>query len=396
MAKLMNPPQKKKYTKIKKKREPIQIDKYKKRIIIISAILLAAIIISVGLGIFLNWYFVDTKYDSIFFNSYLTLPDYKNMTLSNEEVNKSFEKYKKEFLFSKATFEELKEGVIAEGNNVTIDAMGYFITDGVPEATPYSGSKLDDYEVTDVGNHVTENGSSFFPEIQNALIGISVAEGTETTAQITYKDDYSIEELRGKTLLFKITVVKVTKTIYPEYNDALIASMNRSDCKTVEQYEKLLREEIELDMIWANIVKETIVNKYPQKHIDTFREDFDNLYETSYNSEKQQNSTLTREEFLASYGMATAEQYEQKKQEYAEGYVKEEMILYRIAKNEKIRVSNSEYKAELDRIVASMKSDSLPYPSRKDAEEAYGKDAILRNLYLSKVHDYLSSVTKRV
>ena len=182
MAKLMNPPKKKTYTTFKKKSQPFDFQKHKKLIILVSSLLLAALVLSIGLGIFLNWYFVDTPYDSPLFKSRVVLADFNNLSVTKEGIDKSFEYQKKQFIRSYATFEPVTTGNIIEGYNVTIDGIGYFVTDGVVETTPYSGSKLDDYEITDIGNHITESGAAFFPEIQNALIGISVAEGSKTTA----------------------------------------------------------------------------------------------------------------------------------------------------------------------------------------------------------------------
>ncbi len=378
MAKLMNPPQKKTYTKFKKKKTPFAFQKHQKLIILVSAILLAATALSVGLGLFLNWYFVDTKYDSLSFKRSIALPDFGTVSVTNASVNKSVEYQKKMFLRSLSTFAPVTEGEILEGFNVTIDGIGYFVTDGVIETEPYSGSKLDDYEVTDVGNHVTESGSSFFPEIQSALIGKSVKEGTKTTATLKYADDYSVADLRGKTMHFDITVVSVTKTNSPEYNDALVKS--KTGYETTAAYEDALREMVAKELIWSAIVKNTEIKKYPKKFINYYSNEFDKYYKNKMASENINFSQL-----LSSLGLKDENEYNDAMRSYAEGVVKEEMVLYRIAKNEKIRVSKAEYEAELKRLAAEN-----GYSDRLDEFEAgYGKDIIRRNALWDKVKDRL-------
>ena len=379
MAKLMNPPQKKTYTTFKKKKQPFDFQKHKKLIILISSLLLAAIVLSVGLGIFLNWYFVDTPYDSPLFKSRVVLADVNNLPVTKEGVDKSFEYQKKQFIRSYSTFEPVNEGNVLEGYNVTIDGIGYFVTDGVVETTPYSGSKLDDYEITDVGNHVTESGAAFFPEIQNAVIGISVAAGTKATAELKYADDYSIEELKGKTMRFEITVVSVTKTNSPEYTDAFVKS--KTGFETIADYEAALRDMVERELIWSAVVSGTEIKKYPSKFIKKYSKEFDSYYQN-----KMATDNLTFTQLLSSLGLSSEDEYDQAMLEYAQGVVKEEMILYRIAKDEKLRLSKAEYKNGLQNMAAEN-----GYTDANEFEAGYGKAIIERNLLWDKVKMYLGN-----
>lgn len=386
MAKLMNPPKKKTYTKFKKKRQPFDFQKHKKLIILISSLLLAAIILSTGLGIFLNWYFVDTKYDSIFFKSSIIVPNLRELSVSQKAVDEGFAYQKKSFIRSNSTFEPVTEGNIIEGHNVTVDGLGYFVTNGVVDTTPYSGSKLDDYEITDIGNHVTESGASFFPEIQTALIGKSVKEGTKATAELKYADDYSIEELKGKTIRFEITVVSVTKTNSPEYTDAFVKS--KTGFESIAKYEQALRDMVERELVWANVVAKAEVKKYPKKFIKYYSEEFDSYYKA-----KMENDKLTFTQLLSSLGLKDEAEYNAKMKEYAEGVVKEEMVLYRIAKDEKIRISRAEYKAGVVRIAAE--NGYTKESDLDDFEEAYGKDVIHRTLVWDKVKEHIRKLAPK-
>lgn len=394
MAKLMNPPQKRTYTPAKKKREPFDFQKHKKLIILVSVLLLTAIALSVGLGIFLNWYFVDTKYDSPFFKSSISVPDINSLSISKKSVDQNFDKELRAFIRSYATFKPATSGVVEESDNVTIDGQGFFVTNGTVDTQPYSGSKLDDYEITDIGNHYTDAGKPFFPEIQNAIIGQSVKEGTKTTAEIKYADDYSVEELKGKTLRFEITIISVTKTVSPEYNDDFIREKTGYDPDpeknqgfgSTAEYEKALRDMVTRELVWSKVVSETEIKKYPKKFISQYSEEFDSYYKN-----KMQEDNLSFTQLLSSLGLKDEAAYNDAMLDYAQDVVKEEMTIYRIAKNEKLRVSRKEYNTELENLTANYntgksKSEQL---SKKEFEELYGKDNINRSISWNKVKEHL-------
>lgn len=375
----MNPPQKKKYTKFKKKRKPTDLSKYKKRIIIIASLLLFVTALSVGLGIFLNWYFVDTKYDWKFRRSGLSVPTFDSLKVSKQSVDNVFQYQKKELLYQYSSYTPVTEGVIAEGYNVTVNAIGTFV-DGENAGKEYSGSKLSEYEMTDIGNHITSDGTRFLPEIQEALIGKSVEEGTTATVDIQYPENYGKDELNGRTLRFNITVVSVTKTNYPDYTDAFIKA--KTGIPTVEEYESELRAMVERELAWSTVVANSSIEKYPQKYIEQYKKEADEYYKAKMESEN-----LTFNAFLTSQGFKNEQEYNEAIQSYAEGTVKEEMVLYRIVKDERIRISKSEYETGLKQIAAEN-----DYTDPDKFEKDYGKDLIMRTLLWDKVKEYLHTV----
>ena len=378
----VNPPKKHKYsmqpTKQKSKTELFAqkamdfLTLNKKMIIIITAAVLAAAMLITALIVGLNYYFIDTPYDGIRFADYIMIPDYFGMELSQAAVEKEFEKEKTALLKTQATYTTLNSGLIEEGHNVTISTEGYIVNSDGTENKVAKGT-LTDYEITDIGNHITESGLPFSDEIQQALIGTSVVSVKKVTAEIEYPEDYSITEFQGQTIKYYITVSKVTKTIYPEYTDQVVSKLD-SRFSSIAEYEEYTYRQIKLSLIWSDLVKNSIAIKYPESKLKLYMDEYD----AYYNSYMEQNK-ITFEALLSQIGL-TSEEYIAARQSYAENTIKEEIILYFIVKTEKVRVSSADFKKACE-IIAS---DS-GYSSVDMMINDYGEDIVERTVVWEKV-----------
>ena len=372
MAKTMNPPKKHKYQVRPPKKEPALVrffTKYKKLLIILTAALLALAILVTGTVIFLKWLLVSTPYDFINIGKHISAPVYKGVEIKQSEIDETFAREKKSILREYATFTDVTEGVIEKEFNVTVDTKGYLIGEnGERESEPFSGSVLADYEITDIGDHYTSSGSKFSKEIQEGLIGKSVAANTKVTIAFKYDDDHSNEELRGKNVEFDVTVKGVTKTNYPEYTDAFVKE--KTGYETVAALEEYLREAIELDMFWTEVVNSVEVKSFPEKKINANLDQIDAYYNAYMSA-----NGITWETLLSDVLGTTEEGYNSMRQQRAERTVKEEMILYYIVKEEKIRLSRKEYKAG-----AAELAETEGYETVKELEDAIGKDIVERSI----------------
>ncbi len=372
MAKTMNPPKKHKYQVRPPKKEPALVrffTKHKKLILIITAALLALAILVTGTVMFLKWLLVSTPYDFINIGKHISEPMYKGVEITQAEIDETFNREKKSILRQYATFADVKDGLIEKEFNVKVDTKGYIIGEnGERETNPFSGSVLTDYEITDIGEHYTSGGSKFSAEIQNGLIGQSVKANTKVTIAFKYDDDHANEELRGKNVEFDVTVKGVTKTNYPEYTDAFVKE--KTGYETITALEEYMRSAIELDLFWSEVVNSVEVKKFPKKKINENYEQID----AYYNAYMAANS-LSWEKLLSDVLGTTEEGYNSMRQQRAERTVKEEMILYYIVKEEKIRLSRKEYKAG-----AAELAEIEGYESIKELEDAIGKDIVTRSI----------------
>lgn len=372
MAKAMNPPKKHKYQVRPPKQDPALIrffTKYKKLIIMITAAVLAAAMLVTGVILFLRWLLVSTPYNFINLGKHISAPVYKGVEIKQTDIDESFEREKKSILRQYATFTDIKDGLIEEGHNVKVDTKGYLVgEDGKRASEPFSGSVLTDYEITDIGDHYTDSGSKFSEEIQTGLIGKSAKANTKVTVKFKYDDDHSNEQLRGKNVEFDITIKSVTKTNYPEYTDAF--AKEKTGFETVAALEEYLREEIELDLLWTKVVDSVEVKKYPQKKL---KENFKQIDEY-YNAYMSANN-LSWEKLLSDVLETTEEGYNSMRTQRANRTVKEEMILYYIVKEEKIRLSGKQYKAG-----AAELAELEGYDSVKELEQGVGREIVERSI----------------
>lgn len=372
MANTMNPPKKHKYQVRPPKQEPALVrffTKYKKLLIIITAAVLALAMLVTGAILFFRWLLVTTPYDFINLNKTITAPVYKGVEIKQTDIDESFERNKKSILREYATFTDITDGLIEEGYNVTVDTKGYLIgDDGKRASEAFSGSVLSDYEITDIGDHYTDSGSKFSEEIQKGIIGESAKKNTVIVVKFTYADDHTNESLRGKKVEFDVTIKGVTKTNYPEYTDAFVKE--KTGYETIAALEEYLRHEIELDLLWTEVVNSVEVNKYPKKKLNENLEQID----AYYNAYMEANN-MTFEKLLSDVLNTTEEEYNAMRTERANLVVKEEMILYYIVKQEKVRLSGKQYKAG-----AAELAETEGYDSIKELEEGVGREIVERSI----------------
>lgn len=382
----VNPPKKHKYAIQPAKQKPksqIIMEKArdfftlnKKLILIVTAAVLAAAILIAALVVGLNYYFIDTPYDRVRFADYIMIPEYFGMELSASEVEKEFQKEKKALLTTQATYETVKSGLIEEGYNVTISTDGYIVNSDGTETKVARGT-LTDYEVTDIGNHITESGMSFSKEIQDAIIGTAVVSVRKLTAEIEYPEDYTLAEFKGKTVKYYITVGKVTKTILPDYSDLVISKLD-SRFATVAEYEEYTYKQVKLNLLWNKLVAESISIKYPEDKVKAYQDEYD----AYYNSYMEQQQT-TFEKLLAELGIS-AEDYKKARDEFAENTVKEEIILYFIIKTEKVRMASADYKAACKTL-----AEESGYASVDEMMLDYGEEVVERTVLWEKVKEMI-------
>lgn len=369
--------------------------KAKKRILI--SCVAALLLVGIGFGVFftVDYILVDTPYDSVRLPEHVQLPKYIGAELSQSKVQAEYDKAKNELLLSLAETKPISVGKVEEGQNVVITLEAFDYTDDVKGArlTSLSFSKKEIASIKKYDlNNLPENEEIFSPELQNQIIGVSFNFNTEFYNNMapdliyTYPADYNVTEAKGKKVLHRIYIHSVSTTIYPEWNDELFA--NNSDkideflglkkgFTTVKAYEDYMCEQIKLNILWNSIVAGSKVIKYPEKKMKIYTDEFDDYY----NAMMEQND-LTFEELLKELD-TDQNGYISTRQEYAEGIVKEEMILYEIIKAEKIRLSGKEYDEGLISIAAENGSTA------DQVEENYGKALAERTVIWEKVKKHL-------
>jgi trigger factor len=125
------------------------------------------------------------------------------------------------------------EGRAAEsGDVVQIDFSGqYFLGEDKTERTEIPGGSATDFQV-----ELTEG--QFIPGFTEGIVGMNPDETKEL--ELKFPDDYSQEDLAGKSAVFSITLKDIKAKELPEVNDEFVQEI--SEFKTVAELREFLEE----------------------------------------------------------------------------------------------------------------------------------------------------------
>ncbi len=148
---------------------------------------------------------------------------------------------------------------VREGDIVSVTYTGYHIDDA-------GNIKIGDdgKEVTFSGGSGTSNvyiGSrTFIEDFEKGLIGFEV--GKEGQFKATFPSDYTAEDLKGKTVIFKATVKEIYTPV--QYNLEYVKSTYGDKYASIEEFENDLKKTYASQELLSYLLENTIVLKYPK------------------------------------------------------------------------------------------------------------------------------------
>ncbi len=202
----------------------------------------------------------DGKIENADMAKALTLADYKNISVPEDEVAATQEEVEDEIESMLESYKELSTDadlVIADGDEVNIDYVG--TVDGVEFDGGNSGG---------AGYDVVIGSGSLVDDFEQQLIGHKP--GDELTVEVTFPEDYS-EEMAGKDASFAVTVNGIQKT--PELTDEFVAEnlADTEEVSTVAEYRAKVEEDFHKDHLQDYlsdyVVENSTVNTYPSKYL---------------------------------------------------------------------------------------------------------------------------------
>ena len=116
---------------------------------------------------------------------------------------------------------------VKDGDNTVIDFEGF--VDGVA----FEGGKGTDYPLT-IGSH------SFIDTFEDQIIGMNI--GDEKEINVTFPEEYHVDDLKGKLAMFKVSVKEIKEKQLPELNDEFAQDV--SDFDTIAEYKDDLKNKI--------------------------------------------------------------------------------------------------------------------------------------------------------
>ncbi len=281
----------------------------------------------------------------------VTLGEYKGIEATKEEANASEEMVNAEIqnlLDRGAKLVEAEEGYRAQlDDTVTLDFEGF--VDGVA----FEGGKADGYSL--------QLGSkSFIDTFEEQLVGYAV--GQEGDVNVSFPAEYFKEDLAGKPALFKVKVSGIKKLEKPALDDEFAKDNgfdSLEDLKTKKSEEIKAREEQRVESAYRNeILKKVIENASLIVPASMINREINNRLAEFENTLKQQGANLDMYLQMSGLGMdGIVEQI----RPMAEGRVRRDIILAKVAEVEGINVSDEEVETKMAEIatVYNMDSDKL-------------------------------------
>lgn len=311
--------------------------------------------------------------------AYCDLPDYKGLeyketksTVTDADVKNKIDSLLQQY----ATKTQVKEGTVADGDNVNIDFVGSI--DGVE----FEGGNSNG-----AGYDLTLGSGSMIPGFEDGIVGHKVGETFNIKA--TFPENYGKDQLNGKEADFKITINYLTQTELPEYNDAFVASY--TDAASVLEYEDSVRKDLveqyeqsdksqNESAIMQVLVEKTTYNEYPQQEMQ-------DLIDKSIAQQEQAASSYgysLGDYVTARYGFSDEDSFRQYIQGLAEDYIKEKIAVCAVAKDTGITVTKEEVDNYKKKIM-----DYYSYEDESKLEENYSSEDIVYYALAEKVVDFL-------
>ncbi len=311
--------------------------------------------------------------------AYCDLPDYKGLeytetksTVTDADVRNKIDSLLQQY----ATKTQVKEGTVADGDNVNIDFVGSI--DGVE----FEGGNSNG-----AGYDLTLGSGSMIPGFEDGIVGHKV--GDTFNIKATFPENYGKDELNGKEADFKITINYLTQTELPEYNDAFVASY--TDATSILEYEDSVRKDLveqyeqsdksqNESAIMQVLVEKTTYNEYPQQEMQ-------DLIDKSIAQQEQAASSYgysLGDYVTARYGFSDEDSFRQYIQGLAEDYIKEKIAVCAVAKDTGITVTKEEVDNYKKKIM-----DYYSYEDESKLEENYSSEDIVYYALAEKVVDFL-------
>lgn len=300
---------------------------------------------------------------------YITLGQYKGVEITLENTDVTDEEV--DARINKILNENLEYNEVSrtskEGDKLIINVTGEI------DGKVNDGFTSNDYElVLNSDIHIMEG-------FVDNLYDVDSSRDLEFT--LTVPETFSTQTLVGKEVDFKVSISSVKEPKVPELTDDFVAKV--SDKKTVDEFKTYVKEALETEKATAledskkvEALKATIDNativKYPEGAIDKQVAEIEDKYKVYASMQ-----SITVDEYIQNYFGDTV-------QAYAEELVKQELVLAAIQKQEKISISNAEYKEKLPDFAAK-----YSIMSAETFEENYGKEAIKQAMLWDKTMDFL-------
>lgn len=272
------------------------------------------------------------KWEGITATDYLTMGEYKGLSITGVEPSDSDILSEIDALLeSYTTSVPVFDRAIEEGDSVNIDYVGY--VDGVA---------FDGGDTRGAGTVVTAGATNYIDDFLTQIIGH--VPGDEFDINVTFPDDYGVDELNGKDAVFKTTINYITEDVVPEYNDDDIAGFIGPDygVKTCDELYAFIQDALRENNI-NQAIEDALLENFTVNDIPDIVMDYQKLTMEDYYTKYAAYYSMDLNTFLLNYVGAASidelcEMYEENMQETS----RLSLILQAIAETEGLTITEDE------------------------------------------------------
>ena len=275
----------------------------------------------------------------------ITLTAYKNVTVDWGSTSNS-KLLNNALSEGEASVTKITDRAIKQGDTANIDYTGY------KNGIKFEGGEAQGYDL-EIGS------GSFIDGFEEGLIG--VMPGETKNLNLTFPENYSSADLAGQAVIFKVKVNYIAE----KYN--------------TDDQKLTAKQSVFKNALVNHVVENSKTGTLPQKDVASYTEKYRELYTqtaTSYGFE-------SLDAYIEAVG-ETKEGFEEILKSSAETQVKTELVINAIAKKEKIKVEESEYKTAIKNYASTYST------TEEEFVTANGEDYIRFVILQEKVGKFLT------
>lgn len=296
----------------------------------------------------------------------VTLGDYKGIEVEKKEAEVSEEEITAEIDKAREANSRLitiEDRATEDGDTVIIDFDGYV------DGKQFEGGYAEDYTLV-LGSH------SFIDNFEDQLVGKNLGEDVEVN--VTFPEEYHVDELKGKPALFKVKIKEIQKKELPELDDDFAQDVSDFDTldeykadvekKILENKENQIKREQE-DQIIEKII-ENAQMEIPQQMIAAQTRQM-----TQEFAQRLQSQGLSLEQYMQFTGLTPQKMMEDLEPQ-ALKRIQSRLILEAVVAAENIEASDEEIDKELENMASmyQMEIDKLKELIGDDEKKQIGMD----------------------
>ena len=293
----------------------------------------------------------------------------EQISVTDEQIEISKKEKIETSRYNQAIEKKITERNVQSGDKVLVNLKCFYFADYEKENAK---------EITELsGNIQIIIGQNKYPlDLERAITGMSINGKNNVT--ITLPKNFTVNALSNEKVVFDIELISITELQLPLYNDAYVQSI--SLCKTVKEYEEEMYKKAKEELYWQKLLTFVTIIQYPSDELNDKELNYVSYYTNLASSNNQ-----SLEEYVAEKFFITLPEFHAQAGNYAKNLVKEELLIYYMARTYDLELTDDEYNEGAEKYAKEygMRSQSA-------LEAKFGKTFVFQSVQLDKVLEFIS------